>query len=360
MDQQMQSLVTNLVQKNPTIRSCVLSVSKGDDSYAWTGAAGVSNEAGYREMAKDTPIYIASITKLFTAVVVMRLQEKGLLSLNDPMAKYLPEKLIHGIHVYKGKDYTRVITIQQLLSHTSGIADYYTEKPRGGKSLFEVFLEEPERRWTVDETIEKARKELKPHFRPGTDAFYSDTNYQLLGKIIEAVTGKPLQDAYDEIIFRPLGLTHTCLAVYSEPLGAAEPAEVFEADRNITKIRSNGSYWADGGIVSTADDLVTFLKALNEGRIVSNDTVREMHHWHKIEFPFQYGYGTMYFTIPWPMNNMMGVPPLWGHSGSTGSFLYYAEDQDLYFAGTINQTKANLKPFQLMGSVIKVISTKRE
>ncbi|MBW1894596.1 MAG: serine hydrolase, partial [Deltaproteobacteria bacterium] len=124
--------------------------------------------------------------------------------------------------------------------------------------------------------------------------------------------------------------------------------------------RSNGAYWADGGIVSTAEECIIFLKALNEGRIVSGDTLKTMHNWHKLQFPLQYGYGTMYFKLPWFINMLMKVPPLWGHSGSTGAFLYYSEDMNLYMAGSINQTELKSKPFRLMLKVIKAIKSKRE
>ena len=360
LNQEMEYLVSGLVEKDKSVRNCVLSVMKGDGSFSWSGAAGIARQDGQVPMTKDTPIYIASITKLYTATAIMRLYEKGALSLDDPMSKYLPEELIQGIHVYKGKDYFHEITIKQLLSHTSGIADYYTEKPKGGKSLFDLFLEKPERSWTVDETIERARKDLKPNFQPGTDASYSDTNFQLLGKIIEAITGKPLHTVYEDFIFRPLGLKHTWLIGRSEPQLApsAVPADVFYKDMNITKTRSNGAYWADGGIISTAEEMIIFLKALNEGQIVSRDTLKLMHHWHKLQFPLQYGYGTMYFKLPRFINRVMKVPPLWGHSGSTGSFLYYSEDLNLYMAGSINQVESKTKPFRLMLRVMKAIQKK--
>jgi CubicO group peptidase (beta-lactamase class C family) len=356
----MEYVVSGLVQKDKSVRNCVLSVMKGDGSFYWSGAAGVAHQDGQVPMTKDTPIYIASITKLYTATVIMRLYEKGALSLDDPMSKYLPKELIRGIHVYKGKDYSHKITIKQLLSHTSGIADYYTEKPKGGKSLFELFLEEPERRWTVDETIERARKELRPNFRPGTGVSYSDTNFQLLGKIIEAITNKPLHIVYEDFIFRPLGLKHTWLIGRSEPPFApsANPAAVFYKDMNISKTRSNGAYWADGGIVSTAEEMIIFLKALHEGRIVRGDTLELMHHWHKLQFPLQYGYGTMRFKLPWLVSKIMKAPPLWGHSGSTGSFLYYSKDLNLYIAGSINQAGSKPKPFRLMLKVMKAFQSK--
>jgi D-alanyl-D-alanine carboxypeptidase len=355
LNQEMGHLVSGLVEKDKSVKNCVLAVMKGDGSYSWAGAAGIASQQGQVPMTKDTPIYIASITKLYTATAIMRLVERGALSLDDPMWRYLPQDLIQGIHVYKGKDFSREITIRELLSHTSGIADYYTEKPKGGKSLFELFQEEPTRAWTVDETIERARTKLKPNFPPGTDASYSDTNFQLLGKIIERITSKPLHTVYEDFFFRPLVLNHTWLVGRSEPLLApgAAPADVFDDDINITRTRSNGAYWADGGIVSTAEEMIIFLKALNEGRIIRRDSLKLMHSWHKLHFPLQYGYGTMYFSLPEFISRLLNVPPLWGHSGSTGSFLYYSEDRNLYLAGTINQTESKSKPFRLMMSVMK-------
>jgi D-alanyl-D-alanine carboxypeptidase len=360
LNQEMEYLVSGLVEKDKSVRNCVLSVMKGDSSFSWSGAAGIASQNGQVPMTKDTPIYIASITKLYTATAIMRLYEKGALSLDDPMSRYLPKELIQGIHVYKGKDYSHEITIEELLSHTSGIADYYTEKPKEGKSLFDLFLEKPERSWTVDETIARARDNLEPNFQPGTDASYSDTNFQLLGKVIEAITGKPLHIVYEDFFFRPLGLKHTWLTGHSEPQLAPStaPADIFYKDMNITKTRSNGAYWADGGIVSTAEEMIIFLKALNEGRIVSGDTLKLMHNWHKLQFPLQYGYGTMYFKLPRFITMVMKVPPLWGHSGSTGSFLYYSEGLNLYMAGSINQVASKSKPFRLMLKVMKVIQAK--
>ena len=358
LSQGMQYLVSDLVRKDKSVRNCVLSVMKGDGSFSWSNAAGIAREDGQVPMTRDTPFHIASITKLYTATIIMRLYEKGALSLDDPMSRYLPEGLIRGIHVYKGKDYSQEITIKQLLSHTSGIADYYTEKPKGGKSVFELLLEKPERIWREDETIEWARDQLKPNFRPGTDASYSDTNFDLLGKIIEAITGQPRHTVYEDFIFRPLGLTHTWLIESSAPQIPIPPADVFYKNRNIRNIRSNGAYWPY--MVSTAEEMIIFLKALNEGRIVSRDMLKLMHNWHKLEFPLQNGFGTMYFKLPPIMTKVTKVSPLWGHSGSTGSFLYYSHDLDLYLAGTINQVDSKVKPFMLMMKVMRAFQTKKQ
>jgi D-alanyl-D-alanine carboxypeptidase len=358
VNQELEYIVSDQVKSNKQIKNCLVYVTKGDGTFTWSGAAGIANQDGQVPMTKDTPIYLASITKLYTAAAVMRLYEQGALALDDPMAKYLPDDLIRGIHVYQGHDYSREITIAQLLAHTSGIADYYSEKSKDGKALFETFVADQNRTWTVDETIARVRNDMAPNFKPGTAASYSDTNYQLLGKIIESVTGKPLQVVYDEFFFRPLGLKHTWLVGRSKPQvePSAAIADVFSKDMNITRIRANGSYWADGGMVSTAEDAVIFLKALNEGRIVSKDTLKLMHNWRQLRnMPFQYGYGTMYFEIPALINRATKVPPVWGHTGSVGSFLYYSASQDLYMAGTINQTDDKIAPIMLMIKVMKAI-----
>ena len=355
LDARMQSIVANVVANDSAIKHCVLAVAKGDGTFRWAGAAGIASQQGMLPMSAVTPIYIASITKLYTATIVMLLYEKGMLALDDPIAKFLPAQLIQGINHYQGKDYTRAITIADLLSHRSGIADYYEETAKDGKSLADWLQEKPERQWSVDQTIARARDELPPHSTPGTDTFYSDTNFQLLGKIVEVVTRKPLDFAYQDLLFRPLGLRHTWL-IGHPGADAAIPADVFRGDRNITRSRANTAYWADGGIVATAQDMLIFLQALNEGRIIHPETLALMHRWHSMEFPIQYGYGTMYVRPPgFVVTKILGFAPVWGHSGSTGSFLYFAPELDLYVSGTIDQTASRIKPFVVMWRVMRAI-----
>jgi D-alanyl-D-alanine carboxypeptidase len=363
LNQELRSIITEFAEKNKSVRSCVLAVTKGDNTFFWSGAAGIASQANHLPMTEKTPIYLASVTKLFTATAIMRLYELGLISLDDPMSKYLPETLIHGINVFKGIDYSDKITIKELLSHTSGIPDYYEERPKGGKNLFEILLENQERSWSPDAEIARARDDLRPNFEPGTDASYSDTNFQLLGKIIEVITGKPLHTVYEEYFFLPLGLKNTWMTGNSADQSALSVpvADVFYKNINIARMRSNGSYWADGGLVSTVGDMIVFLKALNEGLIVSKETLGLMKHWHKLQqFPLQYGLGMMYIKLPWYLDVMMKLPPIYGHSGTTGSFLYYSEDMDLYIAGSINQTETGLlpQPIILMNDVMKAIRDK--
>jgi hypothetical protein len=75
-----------------------------------------------------------------------------------------------------------------------------------------------------------------------------------------------------------------------------------------------------------------------------------MHDWHELEFPFRYGYGTMYFKLPGVARMVLQVPPLWDHSGSTGSSLYYEEGADLYRGGSVDQVEARMAPFRRTGA----------
>jgi len=88
--QQLQSALSYTVGQGKPIRNATLCVAKGDGSFNWCGAAGVANQDGKVLMTEDTPFYIASTTKLFTATAIMMLNERGLIGLKDPMAKYLP------------------------------------------------------------------------------------------------------------------------------------------------------------------------------------------------------------------------------------------------------------------------------
>jgi CubicO group peptidase (beta-lactamase class C family) len=107
--------------------------------------------------------------------------------------------------------------------------------------------------------------------------------------------------------------------------------------------------------VSTLEDEITFLQALENGKIIRPETLQLMHeNWRQLKgLPFQYGYGTMKFEVPAAINRLIEVPAVWGHTGSLGSFLYYAPSQDLYMAGTIDQTADQITPVMLMIKVMK-------
>ena len=362
VSQKLQCLISSFVGKDSSVKNIELAVSKGDGSYSWAGAAGIANQQAHIPMTTQTPNYIASVTKIYIATAIMKLSEAKALALDDPMARYLPADLIKGIDVYQGKDYSNAVTIRELVSMTSGLPDYYEEKGPDGKSMFDVFVQHPEKVWTVEALIGRARDALHPRFPPGTSVYYSDTNYLLLGKIIEQVTHTQLSSVLEDFFFRPLGLQHTWLVGYPRPQISASvtPADVFYQDQNITNVRASRDYWADGGIVSTAGDMLSFLKALNEGKLVTRQSLATMQTWRDGYIPgppgVQYGYGLWYFQLPGPMSVLRNVTPTWGVTGSTGSFLYYSKALQVYMAGTVNSASSDITPFLLMGGVLNLLS----
>jgi D-alanyl-D-alanine carboxypeptidase len=362
---QLACLVSGSVGKDASVRGVELAVAKGDGSYSWAGAAGLADPQGRVRLTGGTPVYVASVTKIYIATLVMLLSQDKLVSLDDPAARHLPASLVDGIDIYGGRDYSREVTVRQLVSMTSGIADYYEEKGKDGKTMLDLFIEDPARTWTAGELINRARTDLKPHFPPGKGLYYSDTSYQLLGKIIEDVTRTSLATALQNYVFRPLGLRHTWLTGSPEPPGVAAPAHVFDRQLDITTARASKDYWADGGLVSTPADMIAFLRALNDGKIISPASLRTMQTWHDRDgsptppIPgTQYGYGLWHFQMTGAMKVLGRFTPAWGATGSTGSFLYYCANSDLYIAGTVNSTSSSVTPFILMGAVMTLFHSK--
>ena len=138
----------------------------------------------------STPFYIASIGKTFTAVLVAKLQESGKLTFNDKISNYLSPEVLKGLFVYNGIDYQSEVTIQQLLGHTSGVADYWEDPVVSGKPMQELVLADTNHLWTPLELVSFSRDNQKAFNKPGAAFHYSDTGYVLLGLIIEKVTGK--------------------------------------------------------------------------------------------------------------------------------------------------------------------------
>ena len=339
----------------------ILGITSCDGKLDWSGAAGIAHKKKELLITPETPFFIASITKMFTATIIMQLYEEKKIDLDDPIINFLTKTFVKGIHIYNGIDYSDSITIKHLLSHTSGIADYYLEKPQGESSFFDFTLNNPEKTFTVDQTIAIARDKLEANFEPGGKAKYSDTNYQILGKIIESVASKELSQVFQKYIFSPLSLKNTWLFKKSEPLEkpAMPVAEFYYKDQIISYNKPFESSWADGGLISTSRDCLTFLNALLTGKLIDKEaTLPLMHQWRGIGFPLKYGFGTMYIELPRVMTMFRKLPALIGHLGSTGAFLLYVKDFDLFMAGTINQAISPSKPINLVYKLLNILKSK--
>ncbi|MFO7525061.1 MAG: serine hydrolase domain-containing protein, partial [Ignavibacteriaceae bacterium] len=142
------------------------------------------------------PNHLASVGKLFTAVLIGILYDKGNLSFDDKISKYLDKELMNKLHVYNGKDYSEEIEIRHLLNQSSGLNDVFYH-------LWKKLVKEPQI-ITPREAAIWGKENLKPKFKPGKKHFYTDTNYYLLGLIIENITGKQFHEVLHQYLFEPL------------------------------------------------------------------------------------------------------------------------------------------------------------
>ena len=243
----------------------------------------------------------------------------------------------------------------ELISQSSGLADYEFDKRRGGKSVIDELKAGQDRAVSTAEAVEITRG-LAAHFPPSTPgkAYYSNTNYRLLGAVIETVTGRSMAENFAEMICAPLGLQHTYLYDWSVPRPGQIPATIYlkEAPAEVPKYLSSNT--SDGGLVSTVSEGVSFLRAFFEGGLFDTALLDRMTRWNAIFFPLRYGYGLMYFKLP-RFFSLTPLPEFVGHSGSTGSFAFYCPSRAVYLAGTLNQIAAPQKPFFLMIDLLRAL-----
>lgn len=318
------------------------------DDYVWRGASG--------NLSIEQPFFIASTTKLFTSAIIMKLREEGKLSLDDKIGQYLNPSILVGLHIFKGKEYSEDLTIKHLLSHTSGLPDYFQGKGASGKSLEDEITTGNDQFWTFEQAIERTKK-MPPLFAPGAKnkANYSDANFQLLGKIIETITGKTYSECCNEFIIHPLQLTHTYL--YHDASDRT-PKTLHYKNSELPIFKAMTSFGADGGIVSTSTDLLVFIEAFFTGKLFPTSYIDEMQEWNRIFFPMRSGMGIHLFKLPWLFNPTGAIPPFIGHSGLSGALAYYSPRDNCYLVGTVNQVAHPDMSFKTMIKLYQRLSKK--
>lgn len=249
-------------------------------------------KANYELDVPNTPqtkYRLGSLTKQFTAMAVMELQEKGLLNVSDPIKKYLPD--------YPGGD---KITIHHLLTHTSGIPNF-TSFPEYKKLMI--------RPLSVEEVIAKF-KDKPLDFSPGEKFSYSNSGYILLGYLVEKISGKPYGEYVKENIFDPLNMKNTGYD-YHDPIINSRAAGYSLNEGKLI----NASYidmkipGGAGGLYSTVEDLYLWDRALYTEKLVSQSSLKKMFK----PFKDNYGYG-------WQIDKLFGHKRI-SHSGGINGFV---------------------------------------
>jgi D-alanyl-D-alanine carboxypeptidase len=354
---QLQRMVDRQASKR-AIRGVLAAIRSADGSVDVSAVAGWADAELSTPLTRTTPYFLASITKMYAATVVVQLAREGTIDLQAPIGTYLPPHLTDGLHVVDGTDHGASITVEQLLFQTSGLADYFSGRRKGERSFEEELRAGHDRALTVEDVVAIVRR-LPPSFAPGADggrkAHYSDTNYALLGAIVEAVTEESIATGYERRIFAPLGLEHTFLFDHARP--QPTPAVIWYGNRPLHLPSAMSSFPADGGMVATLADILRFLQGFFRDELLSEDELAYLtRRWNRIFFPMRYGGGVMRFHLSRWMSPLRTTGELVGHSGSSGSFAFYNPRQDVFLAGTVNQSDSPSRPFRLMTRMLHLVS----
>ena len=348
VQEKIESKFRQQVQNDKKVKNGYLLVHSGKSGIDINIAEGRTGEI---QANPNQANHLASVGKLFTATLVSMLHDKGLLSFDDKIVKYLDADLIRGLHVYKGNEYSGDISIKHLLKQTSGLNDVFFP-------LLKKIMNDPNLEMTVREALEWGKANLKPVGKPGQRHFYTDTNYYLLGLIIESITRKPFHEAAHEMILDPLKMDNAYINGFSEPKSKPQypPANIclfntnFIENERIAKID-----YAGGGIVAPLSEYLVFMKALVNGQLVKKSTLDQMIHDDvKMGFPaigFDYGYSV------WKPKAIPLLLPekffCWGCVGITGAFMFFHPKTEAYVIGTFNDKSYTSKALRFM--LMKII-----
>jgi D-alanyl-D-alanine carboxypeptidase len=258
---------------------------------SWESTIGVADWDSGAQYTPDTHQRIGSITKTFTSVLILQLVDEGLLSLDDTVDEW-----------FDGVTYGDQITIRQMLSMTSGIASYTLST----QWQTEFFAGQPDRVWTTTELVDFALS-LPPSFMPGEFFEYSNTNFLMLGMIVEFVTGQTYAEVIQERIFDPLGMANSSSPLVEDTL--PEPfargiTEQGQPEGETTETTNWNPAWGfgTGNLVSTYDDVYLWGRALGTGALLSEEMFAEQLTW-DTQPPttpdMSYGLGVGYYGNNW-------------------------------------------------------------
>ena len=310
------------------------------DGTTWTGTEGFSNLEANTPLNPDDRFVIASITKMFVATTTLQLVEEEKLSLDDTMSQWLPDI---ASQIPNGD----IITVGQLLNHTSGIREVNDELVDAIEANPERALEE----WTTEELIALIYDKASTS-EPGQSG-YSNTNYLLLGEIVEAATDSTLNAQLESRIFEPLGLDNTFYDLPSEIPGGY--VNGYQLNENGMLENTNPQYHpslvvqADGGIISTPTDLARFAQGLFTGEILTPASLDLMV---PVRDSSGYGLGVVYEESP-------DYGRLQGHDGALDvlgwrSLLFNLPEQNLTVAITSNTYLDGSDPIvELLATIVQ-------
>lgn len=278
----------------------VLSRSGDDETILAAGNASLTPETS---LAASDRMRMGSIAKTFVSVVVLQLAQAGRIDLDQPIETYLPGVLPDG----------QAATVRQLLNHTSGIFDYWQDE-----SFLGQLMGDPAQVWPPRALVDIATAHA-PAFGAGASWAYSNTNYILLGLLIESVTGNTLAQEIDTRILRPMALDETTFDASPHMAGTyahgyADLGEAVPVD--VTLVDPSAAWSAGGGLVSTARDIADFYAGLMDGALLEPGLLEQMMTTVHARDGLDYGLGIAEIDL--------SCGTAWGHRGEFPGYLSFA------------------------------------
>ncbi len=265
--------VDSIYDKNKDAVGIIVHVEAPKHNISWSYAKGVADTSTNQSLEDQQPVLIASNTKPYVAAAILRLVEKGELAIDQPIANLLSKKTRH---LFESDGYNlAVITIKNLLSHTSGIQDYVDE------AYFEFVNQHPKYKWKKDEQIKRSIAIGNP--QPVGEKFsYADINYLLLTEIIEQKTQQPFYAAIRNLLrYKELNLTKTWfINVEQYPENTLPLAHQYANKYNWDSYTIDPSWdlYGGGGIAATAKEAALFFQYVFDGKIIQDKQLLEAMH----------------------------------------------------------------------------------
>ena len=342
IDELMKILIKN--SGSSSVHNCILYLNNPKNNSNYKGAFGQMNVSG-GNVNHNTCFRTGSITKTFTATIIMQLMEENVLSLDDYFLDILNEtnrKFLKELLIFEGINYSNEITIKNLLQHRSGIRDYFTDDDR----FFNHVMKFPFQSWgwkTIMQKYFEYNLNDKGVFQPGKGFYYSDTNYLLLAFLIEELSIMPFHEVLEKRILKPLSLNDTYLEFYQERKGSTPIVFPFYGSNNLKNINSSFD-WGGGGLISSVNNLDVFIRALLAGKLFNKfETLKLMTNFDdensiniiskKVRNVYALGL----------QQKKIGAYNFIGHNSAYGGMMFYDLNSDLSIIFSINQASSTHK-----------------
>ncbi|KAF0224604.1 MAG: hypothetical protein FD179_1462 [Erysipelotrichaceae bacterium] len=305
---------------------------------------------------QTNPIFhIASIGKLLTTVLILQAVETKKLALEDKLSDYLDAALLAGLF----KSNPNEITILDCLSHRSGVADFFEGKDKNGKTFLNMIMENPDTNWTQIMLLDHVRNNMKPVGNRGEKFAYGDTGFLLVSMVLEKIESKLLNQLLDEQIFYPLGMKNTQSMIYKYPTELRKvPQEIWLDHHEVRSFAILSVDQADGGIVSTPEDLILFQQAFHGGRLINQEHYDLMQKWQgKFRAGIHYGTGMMQLHFNEFFFLMRNFPKLVGHIGVLATHCFYDQENDIHYIINCGSTQNMTSSFILLSNMVGLIKS---